>query len=223
MSYRTRDSVRHELDLLHEELHALDADIASAQSALAASRRTRLNLAPDEPARVAPHGRPVTLGSGARVLIRPLEPGDAGELQRGLKRLSAVSAFKRFRARVVDATPEELDALTRIDHVRHEALAALDPQTGDVVGVVRYVCDPADPTQAEVTAVVADDWQRRGVGSALVDRLVERAGAAGVQRLIATTLAADPHARRLLTRVAEPIGERDHDGLIETTVRLRRR
>jgi GNAT superfamily N-acetyltransferase len=121
-----------------------------------------------------------------------------------------------LRARVVDATPYELDALTRIDHVRHEALAALDPQTGDVIGVVRYVCD-----QAEVTAVVADDWQRRGVGSALVDRLVERARAAGVQNLIATTLAADPQARRLLTRVAGPIGERDHDGPIETTVRLR--
>jgi hypothetical protein len=49
----------------------------------------------------------------------------------------------------------------------------------------------------------------------------ERAAAAGVERFIVTTLAVDVHARRLLTRVAEPIGEHDQDGVIETTARLR--
>src|SRR5262249_49087414 len=56
-----------------------------------------------------------------------------------------------------------LEAYTRIDHVRHEALAALDPKSGNVVGVVRYVCHPVEPTEAEVTYVVADAWQHRGV------------------------------------------------------------
>ena len=86
---------------------------------------------------------------------------------------------------------------------------------------MRYVCDPAQPAQAELTYVVADAWQHRGVGSALIDRLATRARAAGVERFIVTTLAVDAPARRLLTRVAEPIGERDQDGVIETTARLR--
>lgn len=154
-------------------------------------------------------------------MIRPIEPGDAGEVRRGLKRLSALTAYKRFRAHITDATSEELDELTRIDHVRHEAIAALDPADGTVIGVVRYVCDPADPAQAEITYVVADAWQHRGVGSALIDRLAARARAAGVERFIATTLAVDAHTRTLLERVADPIGERDVDGLIESTARLR--
>jgi hypothetical protein len=42
-----------------------------------------------------------------------------------------------------------------------------------------------------------------------------------VERFIATSLAVDSHARRLLVRVADPITERDEDGAIETTARLR--
>jgi protein lysine acetyltransferase len=73
--------------------------------------------------------------------------------------------------------------------------------------VVRYVCHPREPTEAEVAYVVADPWQHRGVGSALIDRLAARAHEAGVQRFIATSLAVDTHARRVLARVAEPIAE----------------
>jgi hypothetical protein len=42
-----------------------------------------------------------------------------------------------------------------------------------------------------------------------------------VERFIVMTLAVDTRARLLLTRVADPIGEHDHDGIIETTARLR--
>jgi RimJ/RimL family protein N-acetyltransferase len=222
MARRTHDSWNRELALLNEELRALDADIAGARAASARARRASLSLKRDEPEPAAGvHGEPVQLADGAHIVIRPLEPDDAGELRRGLKRLSAVSAYRRFRAHITDATPEELDYLTRIDHIRHEALAALDPDAGTVVGVVRYVCDPADSAQAEVTYVVADAWQQRGVGSALIDRLASRARAAGVERFIATTLAVDTRARRLITRVADPIREHDAGGVIETTATLR--
>lgn len=221
MTIGPRDSWSHELALLREELHALDVDIAGARAASAGARRSRLSLEHDEPAQVHVHGEPIELADGAQICIRPIEPDDAGELRRGLKRLSAITCFRRFRAHLTDVSPEQLDYLTRIDHIRHEALAALDPELGSVVGVARYVCDPAEPSQAEVTYVVADAWQHRGVGSALIDRLAAKARAAGVQRFIATSLAVDTHARQLLTRVAEPIGERDENGVIETTARLR--
>src|SRR5215470_15652985 len=126
----SRDSWRHELALLQEELHALDADIAGARAASARARRPTLRVERDEPASAHVHGE-------------RLEPDDAGELRRGLKRLSAISCFKRFRAHITDVSPEALDEFVRIDHVRHEALAALDPTLGTIVGVARYVCDPA--------------------------------------------------------------------------------
>jgi RimJ/RimL family protein N-acetyltransferase len=221
MTSNLPDTWRHELALLSEELHALDVDIARARAASERGRRGTLSFEHDEPSSARVHGERVQLADGAHVVIRPIEPEDAGELRRGLKRLSALTAFRRFRAHITELDPEQLDYLTRIDHKRHEALAALDAEAGSVVGVVRYVCDPSAPSQAEVTYVVADAWQRRGVGGALIDRLATRANEAGVQHFIVTTLAVDAPARRLLTRVAEPIGERDEDGVIETTARLR--
>jgi len=221
MSSSRGESWRHELALLSEELHALDVDIAGARAAAARGQSGKLSFKHEEPASARVYGEPIELADGAQIVIRPIEPEDAGELRRGLRRLSALTAFRRFRTHITTVSSEQLDHLTRIDHVRHEALAALDTRAGSVVGVARYVCDPAEPAQAELTYVVADEWQHRGVGSALIDRLADRALEAGVERFILTTLAVDAPARRLLTRVAEPIGERDQDGVIETTARLR--
>ena len=184
---------------MSEELHALDVDIASARAAAARGRDGTLSFKHQERESARVYGEPVRLSDGARIVIRPIEPEDAGELRRGLRRLSALTAYRRFRAHITTVSADQLDFLTRNDHVRHEALAALDPEVGSVVGVVRYVCDPAQPAQAELTYVVADAWQRRGVGSALIDRLATHARAAGVERFIVTTLAVDAPARRLLT------------------------
>jgi RimJ/RimL family protein N-acetyltransferase len=215
------ESWHHELAVLRGELHALEADIAAARARSERARDGAISFAHHEPPPLRLSGEPVRLPDGARIVIRPIEPEDAGELQRGLEHLSAMSSYRRFRAHIRHLSREELEYFTRVDHLRHEALAALYPPAHEGIGVARYVCDPADPTQAEVTCVITDAWQERGVGSALLDRLTARARTAGVQRFIATMIVGDTRARRLLARVAEPIDERDHDGLAEITARLR--
>jgi RimJ/RimL family protein N-acetyltransferase len=52
--------------------------------------------------------------------------------------------------------------------------------------------------EAEAAFVVADSWQGRGIGPALLDLLVEGAREGGVKRFVAETLA---HNRRMLTVV----------------------
>jgi RimJ/RimL family protein N-acetyltransferase len=223
VAHRTagEESWHRELKLLRGELRALDADIATARARAAGAQKGTLDIAHREPPPLRLTGEPVVLPDGARIVIRPVEPGDAGELRRGLEHLSAASSYRRFRTRVQHFSREELDAYTRVDHVRHEALVALDPRGHEGIGVARYVCDPGDATRAEVTCVIADAWQERGVGSALVERLAERARAAGVQRFIATMLAVDTRARRLFARVAQPVDEQDRDGVVRITARLR--
>ena len=221
MSAHLPESWRHELTLLRGELDALDTDIESARGSAAHGTGAPLSFKhEEEPKRARLDGEAIRLRDGAQVMIRPIEPEDAGEFRRGLKHLSAMTAYRRFREHITDVDQAELERLTRIDHVRHEALAAIGPD-GSLIGVARYVCDPKDASQAEVTYVVADAWQRRGVGSVLLDRLAQRALAAGVDRFIATTLGTDYRARRILLRVADPVDARDHDGIIETTARLR--
>jgi GNAT superfamily N-acetyltransferase len=51
--------------------------------------------------------------------------------------------------------------------------AVIGPARG--VGIARYIRLTADPQAAEVDIVVVDDWQRRGLGTALLAQLPDRA------------------------------------------------
>jgi GNAT superfamily N-acetyltransferase len=65
--------------------------------------------------------------------------------------------------------------LTEIDHHDHEAIIALDEQTGEGIGVARYVRDQERPEVAEVAVTVIDDWQGRGLGTLLLEVISARA------------------------------------------------
>jgi len=212
------DPTERELKALARELGALDEDIAGARAAAHVGLGWhRGHESPPPPM----HGEHVVLRDGAQILIRPIEPDDALPLEAGLEHLSAMSRYRRFRAPVGQYSASELKWLTQVDHHRHEALVALDPSPATIVGVARDVCDPDDRSQGNVTNVVADAWQRRGVGSALIERLARRASTAGVERLTALMLVGDQGARHLLAHVADETGEHRDSGTLEITARLR--
>jgi GNAT superfamily N-acetyltransferase len=73
-------------------------------------------------------------------------------------------------------------------------------------GAVR---DPQEPTVTDIGVVVADAWQGRGVGSALVHALVARAKARGVGSMTMEVLHAN---RRVLSMIERcwPAAEIDH-------------
>jgi len=143
--------------------------------------------------------RRVTLRDGSQIAIRPIEPADRDALAEGLRRLSPESRYRRFFASVTDLSARDLDYLTRVDHHDHEALVALDADTGGGVGVARFV--RTGDGCAEPAMVVADDWQGRGVATALLDALVDRAREEGVERFVAPVLAGNREAMRVLERL----------------------
>jgi GNAT superfamily N-acetyltransferase len=59
----------------------------------------------------------------------------------------------------------QLAYLTEVDHRDHEALVAIEPSSRDGLGVARYVRSRENPREAEFAVAVADDWQRRGLGT----------------------------------------------------------
>jgi GNAT superfamily N-acetyltransferase len=120
------------------------------------------------------------LRDGARVLVRPIAPDDRAALAAGFARLSPESRFRRFLSPKKQLTEDDLDVLTRVDHHDHEALVALEADTGEGIGVARFV--RTGPDRAEPAVVVADDWQGRGVGTLLLDLLAERAWEEGSAR-----------------------------------------
>ncbi len=57
-------------------------------------------------------------------------------------RMSAASRCRRYLTSKEQLSPRELRLLTDVDHVRHEAVAAVDTRDGSIVAIARYVqCD----------------------------------------------------------------------------------
>jgi RimJ/RimL family protein N-acetyltransferase len=141
------------------------------------------------------------LRSGDHVLIRPLRREDAPALAAAVKQLSARSRYFRFHAALPRLTEQMVGYLTDIDHYDHEALVAVpDGSDGVIVGVARFIRDPAHPGTAETAIVVSDSWQRRGVGVLLLRRLARRATEVGIRRFTADILAENAPTRALAHR-----------------------
>jgi ribosomal protein S18 acetylase RimI-like enzyme len=143
----------------------------------------------------------MTLADGARLRVRPIDRADRDPLSETFERLSAQSRHHRFLGPKPRLSTRELEYLTDVDHVTHEALVAIDETTGQIVGVGRYATGDGGGTVADIALAVADAWQRRGIGHALAVRLVERARANGIARLTGTTLVDNVRARSLLDRL----------------------
>lgn len=130
------------------------------------------------------------LPDGEQILIRPLLYGDRFELAAGFDELSLRSRRARFFDPPDELDGAELEYLTNIDYHDHYACAAL-AEGGPVpvgIGVARYVREADDPTTAEVAVTVADDHQRRGVGTLLSRALARAAVANGIRRFVSYVL-----------------------------------
>jgi GNAT superfamily N-acetyltransferase len=169
---------------------------------------------------MAEEGDPIRLPGGGEVVLRPLGPGDRERLRDGFARLGGVSRYQRFMGPKKALTAGELTYFTAIDHVDHEAIAAVDAATGKGVGVARYVRDDARPTVAEAAVTVVDDWQGRGLGKLLLDRLVARAEANGIAHFTASLLITNLAVRSLLEGIGEVRVLRVGDGSMDVDVDL---
>ncbi len=143
-------------------------------------------------------GDQLTLEDGRRLRIRPIERDDRDRFRGLFARLMPESRYRRYFVPKPELSERELDYLVDVDHVHHEALAAVDEADGSFVGAARYVQAREGPDVAEVAIEVADDLQRQGIGTALALRTLERASANGFTRVVASTLRENAAARGLL-------------------------
>ena len=155
--------------------------------------------------------RTATLRDGSTAVIRPVEPEDAGLLVDGFEALSDRSRYARFLTAVPRLPRHWVADLVDLDHRDREALGALDPETGEGIGVARYVRLDDDPEEAEFAIAIADAWQGRGLGRVLLGELVDAARAIDANRscgrsVAALVLAARGHDARRDAARANPAG-----------------
>jgi hypothetical protein len=78
-----------------------------------------------------------TLRDGSVVTVRPLERKDRRQVQEVFDRMGEEARFRRFLAFKKQLSARDLETLTAVDHHQHEALVALDDETGEALGLAR--------------------------------------------------------------------------------------
>ncbi|HEY8516206.1 MAG TPA: bifunctional acetate--CoA ligase family protein/GNAT family N-acetyltransferase [Candidatus Binatia bacterium] len=144
--------------------------------------------------------------SGATFTIRPIHPADEPLVVRFHEQLSEETVYARYFQHLKLSQRTAHERLTRIcfiDYDREMALVAeyRDPETGErqIAGIGRLSKARGLP-EAEFAILIADRWQRHGLGTELLRRLVTVGRAEGLERIWAEMLASNAGMRRTSQR-----------------------
>lgn len=152
----------------------------------------------------------LTLRSGEQVQLRLLRPEDRELLASGFAALSDETRYLRFLVPKMKLTEAELRYLCETDGVRHVAIAAGTlpanphaPHEGVVgLGIARLIVLTDEPGIAEAAVVVRDEWQGRGLGGALFQRVLAAARERDVTHVRCLVLAHNAGMRELIASTA---------------------
>jgi RimJ/RimL family protein N-acetyltransferase len=130
--------------------------------------------------------------------VRALGPDDRDALSVAFARMSPESRRRRFLGPKPVLSERELTWMTDIDHVTHEALAAVDDTDGTILGVARYNAWRVREHTADLAVAVIDEVQGRRIGTRLAQQAIQRAKLNGFSVLTGTTFWDNRPARRML-------------------------
>jgi acetyltransferase len=143
------------------------------------------------------------LPDGTDVTVRPIRPEDAEIEQSFVENLSEESKYMRFMRSMERLTPLMLARFTQIDYDREMALVAvINEHTAEarMLGVARYVSNP-DRQSCEFALTVADEWQSKGIGRQLMQRLMTVARNRGIEIMEGEVLSRNARMLRLCERL----------------------
>jgi acetyltransferase len=162
------------------------------------------------------------LPDGTDLTIRPIRPEDAEIEQIFVRGLSAESKYFRFMDTLQELSQNMLVRFTQIDYDREMALIAVLEleQEGQEkeLGVCRYVTS-ADGRSCEFALVVADEWQKKGIGNKLMNCLFDAARAKGIKEMEGEVLATNRSMLELVRRLGFEISTSEEDASIKRIVK----
>jgi len=122
------------------------------------------------------------LKTGEEVFVRPVKPEDEELFRSFFESITPEDLRLRFFAPVRDFSHRFLARLTQLDYARAMAFAAIEPETGKLLGVVRLHADP-DHMTGEYAVMVRSDLKGHGLGWTLMKLIIRYAKADGIQTI----------------------------------------
>jgi len=187
--------------LLADETGVVALDARIAISAATVKRRgsdhSRLALRP-YPKEWERH---IELADEYEVFVRPVRPEDEPLYGPFFARVSQEDLRLRFFAAVKDFGHAFVARLTQIDYARAMAFIAIDPSSGEMIGVVRVHAD-ADYETAEYAILLRSDVKGRGLGWKLMQLILDYARNEGLKRIHGQIL----HENTTMLRMCRELG-----------------
>lgn len=159
---------------------------------MSTSSNQRTSADPDQPSWTD------TLRDGSSVLIRPINKLDKDLERAFIEGLNQESRRYRFLGAIGEPSERMLEDLTNIDHTHQVAFVAVAEEDADkrIVGVSRYGTG-TDGRDCESAVTVEEDWQHKGLGTVLMNHLVDTARARGIRRMYSIDSAENTHMNDL--------------------------
>ena len=161
-----------------------------------------------------------TLRTGEEVLLRPIKPEDEPMWLEMFRGFSEESIRYRFFT-VIKDTPHEMRVrYCNIDYDREIAIVIELTQGGrkQILGVGRLPLE-TDRTRGELAFIITDKWQGFGLGTKLVDHVLEVAKDMGVKEVYCYMLADNFRAQALVRKMGFELSDLE-DGTVQGTLRF---
>jgi GNAT superfamily N-acetyltransferase len=183
----------------HVVLHREGAPFVAVERARASALLRLVDAVASTPAGAGGFGWVEYLRDGTQVVIRLARPEDAEGVTQMHARSSEETRYQRY---FTPNTDWREDQLRRIAGGHRGATLVAVNWRGDIVGLGNVFPDRPDETStAEIAVIVEDIWQGRGLGSRMLEHLVELARRQGFDEVLALVLASNSGMVRLLERM----------------------
>jgi GNAT superfamily N-acetyltransferase len=155
--------------------------------------------------------REVVASEDLRYSVRPIRPDDADRLVAFHSHLSPGTCYFRFFSYHPVLSDSEVERFTHVDYDNRVALVAVSDDL--IIGVGRYDRHPGTD-EAEVAFVIADEFQGHGIGSLLLDQLVDVARAHGITTFLADTLCENRQMLNVFLHSGFPVSQETQFGTV---------
>ncbi len=165
--------------------------------------------------------RHVTMQDGTRILLRPIRSSDVTMKQHLFYSLSKESVTKRYLGSIKSMPLRRVWPSVTVDYDNEMSIVATVTEEGSevIVGIGSYSRVPHSDS-AEVAFVVSDDWQNKGLGTILLNFLLEIARNRDLSTLTAWVLIDNARMMHIFKKCGYPVKYRVDGSLYYVTLDL---